>query len=168
VTIERIQKLSDRSGASRAKTVENAIYNDALREGIIDEEQREMIDELVERYGADAGVVIAVVEGTSNTPVSINGKPTGDLQAAATPGAITYWTEHQDRPEWPKEWDVRLWIPNSGILFRTVKVEPPAKIELKLGELHDWRTPPEPRTVFSVQFNREIRRAHGIEVDEED
>jgi hypothetical protein len=161
-----LDKLSERSGESRGKLAEHAFFNMALDEGIIDEEQREAIDELLERYGDDADVVIPLQERSSHVPVSINGKPTDDLQAAAAPGAVAWFPSAQEQPEWPKEWQVFLWIPNSGITFQVGNHEPPKKIQLKLGELHELRTPPSRRTLAGIRFNREIRGAAGIEVDE--
>lgn len=168
VTAERIDKLAERFDQSRTKVVDDAIWNIALQEGVLDEEAREAIDELIADHGGeDATVTFAIQLTTGNVPVAINGKPTDRIRAAVMQRPVAYFTSVGPPNELEKEVRLLAFIPNTGIVFDLGEHEPPKTIAMPLAELHDRRQPFSPRTSFGERFNRDLRRQAGYDVDDD-
>ena len=167
-TGERIDKLHERFGQSRTKVIEDAIFNLALQEGVLDEEAQEAIDELGARHGNDPVVTFAIVENTTNVPVAIDGKPTRKIRAHRLL-SYAYFVEQGPPAMDPNaEHTVIALIPNTGITFELGRHEAPKKIEMRLSELSGLRKPFQPRSAFGQQFNREVRRTAGIEPEDDE
>ena len=167
-TAERIEKLKDRREQSRTKVIEDAIWNMALQDGLLDEEAEENLDDLEGRHGGDAIVTFAILQNNLNVPVAINGEPTQGLRAQRLLSYAYFVANGPPAIDPNGEFPVLVRIPDTAISFTLDPVAAPGKIEMRLAELRERRNPFQPRTAASAFMNREIRRAAGIEVDDEE
>jgi hypothetical protein len=167
---DRVERLSELLGESRTDVIRRAVRALARIHGVTAGETVGRVRELIDRHDPDAEVVLAVQLNTANVPVSIGGKPTRELVAAAwlRPPAVD---ETEDgRAPLPEPVKLSLWIRKSDprITFKVDDQRPGTTLRFPVGDLLERLViAPEP-DAETVRSNRELRAAAGYPPDDDE
>jgi hypothetical protein len=167
---DRIERLSEVLGVSRTKVIQGAIRTFARLHGVVNEETVQRIRDLIDRHGPDAEVALAVQAGTSAVPVSVGGRASHELVAAAWLRPVVEEETEDGRPPRPEPVPVTLWMrgTNPTIKFDVDPQRPGTTVRFPISDLWArWKIAPEP-SAEATRSNAALRAAAGFPVDDDD